>query len=75
MFNVDYNKLPLDDTSLIEDRDTRQEQELLKSMNSFDIGDFKHLLIEGKRTGKGIGYFNALLMTMVSVVKEQEESS
>lgn len=72
MFNVDYNKLPLDDTSLIEDRDTRQEQELMKSMDSFDIGDFKYLVQEGKRANKGIGYFNALLMTMVSVVKSQE---
>ncbi len=69
IFGVNYNSLPLDDSSLVEDRDMRQELELGNSLTSFDIGDFKHLITEGKRKKKGIGYFNALLMTMVNEVK------
>ena len=41
-------------------------------MDSFDIGDFKYMVAEGKRQGKGIGYFNTLLMVMVNEVKENE---
>ena len=72
IFNVDYNSLPVGDLSSIEDKGIRQENELLKAMDEFDIGDFKHLIAEGKRQKKGIGCFNALLMVMISEIKESE---
>lgn len=72
LFGVSPDKLPKDDTEYIEDMGIRQEHELVRAIEGFDIGDFKYMVAEGKRQGKGIGYFNTLLMIMVSEVKEGE---
>lgn len=69
IFDVNRDSLPVEDLSSIEDMGIRQENELLKAMDDFDIGDFKYLITEGKKKGKGIGYYNALLMTMVGQYK------
>ena len=51
---------------------SRQESELLKAMDDFDIGDFKYMITDGKRKKKGVGYYNTLLMVMVAKMKENE---
>ena len=72
IFGVSRDSLPVDDLGSIEDKGSRQEYGLIKAMDSFDIGDFKYMIAEGKRQRKGIGYFNTLLMVMVNQVKENE---
>ena len=72
IFDVDRDSLPIEDLSNIEDKGTRQESELVKAMDDFDIGDFRYMISEGKKQGKGVGYFNTLLMIMISQVKENE---
>jgi len=73
LFNVDYDKLPIEDTSKVLDREIRQDMELNKALERFDIGDFNQLIVEGKRQRKGIAYFNTLMMTMLSEVKATEQ--
>lgn len=70
LFGVDRSSLPVEDLSTIEDTGTRQENELLRAMDDYDIGDFRYMIGEGKKKGKGVGYYNALLMMMVERYKE-----
>lgn len=70
IFKVDFEELPKEDLNSNINRGTRQELELEKSMERFDIGDFQRLLYEGKKKKKSIGYFNAVIMTMVDSCKE-----
>ena len=72
IFDVDRDSLPVENLKDIEDMGSRQESELLKAMDDFDIGDFKYMITDGKRKKKGVGYYNTLLMVMVAKMKENE---
>lgn len=70
IFGVDYNTIPIDNADLIEDIDTRQEAKLMQCFDTFDIGDLKYLIKKGKQQKKGIGYYNTLMIMMISELKE-----
>ena len=42
-------------------------------MNKFDIYDFKYKLLDGKLSKRRLGYFNALMLSMLWEVKESSE--
>lgn len=67
IFGVDYGSLP--DEKGSRDKYVIQEALLDESINKFDISDFKYMLLDGKRKGKKINYFNTLLMVMTNEVK------
>ena len=56
------------------DLEERQESDLIKAMEGFDIGDFKYLIQKGKKEKRGIGYFNALTMSMVDTIKKNGDN-
>lgn len=70
IFSVNPESLPVGDLSSIEDKGTRQENELIQAMEDFDIGDFKYMIQRGKREKRGINYFNTITMVMVDKMKE-----
>lgn len=72
IFNVEYTGFE-EDTKGDDSEDVRQEIAIRNAMDSFDISDFRQLFIDGKLKRKGIGYFNALTMTMVNEIKTKGE--
>lgn len=75
IFGVDYSSLPREDDYTIEnvkDKDVRKELAMRDALNKFDISDFRSGFIEGKMEGKGVGYFNTLLIRMIDEVKKEE---
>lgn len=72
IFGVDYDKLPKEDGLGSKDKGIRQEVALSEALEEFDIGDFGYLIRKGKMEGRGLAYYNALMMTMVDRVKEAE---
>lgn len=72
IFGVDYSILPkeVDRNSL--EKDVREEVALLESLDSFNIHDFKSMILQGKKQNKGVGYFNTLVMVMVNEIKSNE---
>lgn len=72
MFNVNYSKIKDLEEHENRDRDARQELALEEAIGRFDISDFKELFLQGKLAGKGVGYFNNLMMVMINEIKEQE---
>ena len=68
IFDVDYETLPKGKQKSA-DSDIQREVEISKKLESFDISDFKNMILEGKMQGKGISYFNTLMMIMCNEVK------
>lgn len=73
IFNVPFDELPKEGLDNIKDKGTRQEVALLEAIDDFDIGDFQRLIYEGKLQKRSIGYFNAVVMTMVDSCNESRE--
>lgn len=73
IFRVNIEDLPVGDISDIKDKDERRELALDEAIENFDIGDFQRLIYEGKVQGRPIGYFNAVVMTMVDSCNEGRE--
>lgn len=76
IFNVNYNTLPkeeVDDLNSIADKDIRKEVAMRRAMEKFDIGDFDRGIIEGKIEGRGIAYFNTLLVRVIAEGVEEDE--
>ena len=67
-----YEDIPVEGLSNLADKGSRQELALDEALEKFDIGDFQRLIYEGKVNKKPIGYFNAVIMTMVDSCKEGE---
>lgn len=75
IFGINYNTLPKEDYCIdsCRDKDVRKELALRDSYNKFTISDFKDGIIEGKMEGKGIGFFNTLLIQMLDSFKNNED--
>lgn len=73
IFDIKYESLPIEETSKVLDKDIRQEMEMARALERFDIGDFQQMIIEGKRNKSGIAYFNTLIMSMLNEVKQSGE--
>lgn len=72
LFSVNYDDIPKEGLENIKDKGARQEVALNEAIENFDIGDFQRLIYEGKVQKRPIGYFNAVVMTMVDSCKEKE---
>lgn len=72
IFGVNYDSLPALSGGMEGDRQLRQENEMLKAFDGFDIGNYKYMISKGKKERKGVAYFNTLMMVMTSRVKETE---
>ena len=46
-------------------KDEKRIDMMENKKKEFDISDFRYAVMQGKKEGKGIGYFNALMMSMV----------
>lgn len=51
--------------------DERREDLIVENMSKFDISDFRYRVLDGKLKKKKIGYFNALMMSMIWESKSQ----
>ena len=77
IFGVDYKSLPKEDEYSInseKDRYIKKELAIKESLSKFDISDFRYKFIEGKMEGKGIPYFNSLLVTMIAQIINDKEN-
>ena len=73
LFGIKYSSLPLEDTSEFErvaDKDIRKELAVKEAINRFGIDDFRDGIIAGKMEGRGIPYFNTLLIRMIDEERE-----
>lgn len=70
LLGVNFEDLPQEDLNDVKEKSIRQEMALDEAIEKFDIGDFQRLLFEGKVNKRSIGYFNAVVMTMVYSLKE-----
>ena len=75
IFNIDYSVLPKEEYSMDknQDKNIKKELALREALNRFTISDFRTGIIAGKMEGKGIGYFNSLLVQMIDSEKREEE--
>ena len=53
----------------VEDKYIRRQLALAESMNRFDLGHFQRKIIEGKLEGRGIPYYNTLMVRMIDEYK------
>lgn len=70
IFEKDYSSIPQEDVVNISDRYVLREMAIQESLTSFDISDFRHGIIDGKMEGKGVDYFNSLMVKMIDKLKE-----
>lgn len=74
IFGIDYNSLPKEENLGGNNRD-REVKKILafnESLNKFNFSDYKYNFIEGKLAGKGVQYFNNLMVAMIVSEKEKE---
>lgn len=72
LFGVDYKSLQLEETpsfDSVADKDIRKELAMREALNRFGIDDFREGIIQGKIEGRGIPYFNSLLVMMINEMK------
>lgn len=65
IFGIDYSALLRKEKSIEKTRDEKRIDMMENKKKEFDISDFRYAVMQGKKEGKGIGYFNALMMSMV----------
>lgn len=70
IFNVPIDKVVVTKET-DENADVRTEMAINEAMDRFDIGDFRNMFIDGKLKKKPLGYFNTLMMIMVSELGEK----
>jgi hypothetical protein len=55
-----------------ENSDVKRDGLIEEGMNKFDITDYRYNILNGKIQKRPIGYFNALMMSMIWELKHQE---
>lgn len=73
IFDVNYAQIKDMEERESEGSEVKREMALEEAMDRFDISDFKELFLQGKLSGRGVGYFNNLMMVMVNEIKEKEK--
>ena len=73
LFSVDYTLVEEKEADNKSD-DLKREDLIKDGKNKFDISDMKYKLLDGKLKKKRLGYFNALMMTMLWEVKESSDT-
>ncbi len=71
IFHVKLEELPEEGDSDGKATDERREDLIVENMSKFDISDFRYRVLDGKLKKKKIGYFNALMMSMIWESKSQ----
>ncbi|MGV3076353.1 CHC2 zinc finger domain-containing protein [Clostridium baratii] len=72
IFGIDYAILPKEEYVIenVRDKDIRKELAMRDALGKYNIADFREDIITGKMEGKGIGFFNTILIKMVAEVKK-----
>lgn len=73
LFGVNYDVFSENKKAEEKSLDEKRMNLISAKQNEFDTSDFSYLFVDGKRKGKGIGYFNALMMSMIWELKKGEE--
>lgn len=72
IFNVDETEIiGIDKTK--ENLDEKRDGLIEENQGKFDLTDYKYLVLNGKLQKRSIGYFNALMMSMIWALKQVEE--
>lgn len=77
IFGVAYKDLPSEqdlDLSKVGDKDVRKELAMREALDRYDISDFRSNIIAGKLEGKGVAYFNTLVIRMIDEKRKEEET-
>ena len=70
LFKIDYSEVEENEKQIDTSEDIKREDLIKGGKSKFDISDMKYRFLDGKLKGKKIGYFNALMLTMLWEVKE-----
>lgn len=73
LFSVDYSRVAEEAEKDKKNSENRSEWAIEEAISRFDISDFRELFLQGKLAGRGIGYFNNLMMVMVNELKNSEK--
>lgn len=73
IFGINSSDLPEEDIKDGRTNDEKREELIKENMSKFDISDFRYKLLDGKLKKRGIGYFNALMMSMLWESKNGEK--
>lgn len=73
IFNIDYNKLPREKKLSDYDKDLQREMAIIQAEDNFSVTDYQRLILQGKRDKRSIGYYNSLMVSMISQNKKGEE--
>lgn len=73
IFSIDYSSLPKEEIIIenVRDKDIRKELAIREALTRYDISDFRDNLISGKMEGRSLGYFNTLLIKILSEIKKE----
>lgn len=71
IFGVSYKDLP-DESEKEVSTDKRREELISENRNKFDVSDYRYKFLDGKIQKRGVGYFNALMMSMIWELKNEE---
>jgi hypothetical protein len=72
IFDIPEGNVPDEDATGNSVDDGNREDLISDRSRQFNINDFRYMLLDGKLKGRGIGYFNALMMSMIWEVKAEE---
>ena len=70
LFNVDYDEVSTAEEENKADTEIRVTEEIQKRIDAFDFADFRNMITDGKLKGKGVAYFNTLMLMMIDTLKE-----
>lgn len=56
-------------------KDTKRLDLISSKDENFDISDMRYSFLDGKLKKKGVGYFNALMMSMIYELKKKEDDN
>lgn len=76
IFNIKYDSLPVEDEGSLDkigSKDVRKEVAMRRAMERYDLSDFNSDMIAGKMEGKGVPYFNTLLVRVIAEGMEEDE--
>lgn len=76
IFNISYKDLPKEDDYVLEksdDKDIKKEYAMREALKRYDISDLKNDFVAGKMEGKGVPYFNTLIIRVIDEMNKRQE--
>lgn len=71
LFGVDYSIIEEQESEEKKSSDSRRFSLMDEKVDKFDESDFRYLVLDGKLKKKPIGYFNALMLSMIYEQKQR----